>query len=122
MEYKGEYLIKIDNFIFVEELNEGAKYKDYLAKEIKLNDSVLRDKINNKMKIIKKSKDNIAHLFTVKKSTDYIFYFINEYYNGGNLQNFEKNYFFEKKIKIIRKIYPKFNLSNNFTITFFVQN
>ena len=48
------------------------------------------------MKIIKKSKDNITYLFTVKKSTDYIFYFINEYYNGGNLQNFEKNYHFKK--------------------------
>ena len=53
------------------------------------------------MKIIKKSKDNIAYLFTVKKSTDYIFYFINEYYNGWNLQNFEKNY--EKKSQLSEK-------------------
>ena len=112
MEYKGDSFKIIDNFIFVKDMNEGEKFKDiltvnkengklFIAKKVPLNIPNLND-LNKNFKLIKKNKDKIAYFFDFKK-TKHNFYFMIEYFNGGNLANFQKNYKNATKSRLTEK-------------------
>ena len=120
MKYRGSTLGSIDKYYFVKEMNEGGKYKDYLTidsktgklfftKLIKLNEK-LKQKLNKNIKALQKIQNdsqnsiqnNIAYYYAVKRSND-IFYFVVEYFNGGNLKNFQKNYILAKKSQLTEK-------------------
>ena len=78
MEYKGDSLKTLENFIFVKEMNEGEKFKDLLTidnkngkifttKKVPLNISDL-NYLNTNYKLIKKNKDKIAYYYDIKKN------------------------------------------------------
>lgn len=101
MEYKGDSLKIVEKYIFVKEMNEGEKFKDlltinnetgklFITKKISLK-IPNPDRLSEKWKLIKKNKDKIAYYYDIKKTINN-FYFIIEYFNGGNLKNFQKNY------------------------------
>ena len=112
MEYKGESLKTLENFIFVKEMNEGEKFKDLLTidnkngkifttKKVPSNISDL-NYLNTNYKLIKKNKDKIAYYYDIKK-TKHNYYFVVEYFNGGNLKNFQKNYKTAKNSQLTEK-------------------
>ena len=112
MEYKGDYIKTLENYIFVKEMNEGDKYKDLLTinnengkifttKRVPLNFSNPKN-LNTNFKFIKKNKDKIAYFYDVKKTKNN-FYFVIEYFNGGNLKNFQKNYQTAKNSQLTEK-------------------
>ena len=116
MEYKGKHIKIIGNFNIIEEMNKGEKYKDYLAidnntgklyiaKVIENNDKIDKDKLNEQLNLLKK-KDNIGNFITGKKS-EKNFYIIIEYFNGGNLKNFQKKYINENKSQLPERFIRK---------------
>ena len=116
MEYKGKNIKKIENFNLIEEMNEGEIYKDYLTidnntgklyitKVIENNDKIDKGKLTEQINFLKKIY-NIGYFFTVKK-TENNFYIIIEYFNGGNLKNFQKNYINENKSQLTERFIRK---------------
>lgn len=113
MEYKGNFIESIGEFKFVEEINKGEKFLDYLTidttsgklfftKVIKLDDPVLQNKLTKIIKFLRKSQNKIAYYFKVKKSKEQC-YFVVEYFNCGNLKNFQKNYIMKNKSQLTEK-------------------
>ena len=117
MEYKGKHIKTLDNFILIEEINEGEKCKDYLTidkttgnlyitKSIKWNDILDLKKVTNQIDLLNKNKDNIAYIIDVKKSKNNC-YIIIEYFNGGNFKNFQNNYIIENKSQLTERFIRK---------------
>ena len=120
MTYKGNYRKRIGDYIFAEEIGKDEKItqyiviynkngKLYMGKIIPLqylddeNDKNIIINAEREFDILKGLKNENIITYKRKKTTTNNFYTIKEYYNGGNLKNFQQFYINKKKTQFNEK-------------------